>query len=176
MGLLVYTTPQGMGNFIVRSGCSRPHPKEVSKSLRMEISQPSPGTCSSSEPLSSMGYSFPIPVFPSSPKNHEMSDKSACNLLIKQLYRASSMTLPVQTTQFGQWQASSYFLFWVSPWWSRATWDIPHKQTKNQVILLPSLLLESLNSQQVAMYSKLSLIPASFTQSNSFKIVFVKRE
>lgn len=91
----------------------------------MDISQPSLGTCCSSKPLSCMGYSFPVPVFPFLPKNHEMSDKSACNLLIKQLYHPPSMTFAVQTTQFGQRPASGYFLFFsVSPWWSGATWDM----------------------------------------------------
>lgn len=148
MGLLVCTTPQGMANFTERSGCSRTHPEEFWKSLRMEISQPSPGACSSTEPLSCMEYSFPVPVLPASPKNHEMHDKSACNLLIK-LHHAPSMIFAVQTTQFGQRPASSYFLFFsVSPWQSDATWEIPRKQTKNQHIVLPSLLLESLNRWQ----------------------------
>lgn len=75
--------------------------------------------------------------------------KSACNLLIEQLHHAPSMIFTVQITQFEQWPASSYFLFFsVSPWQSGATWEIPHKQTKNQHILLPSLLLESVNKWQ----------------------------
>jgi len=89
-----------------------------------------------------------LPVFPSSPKNHERSDKSACNLLFKQLHHAPSIVFAVQITQFGQWPVSNYFLFFsVSPWWSGATWEIPCKKTENQHILLPSLLFESHNSQ-----------------------------